>query len=121
MTFLVHYLPYSIERDSLVHLHYSPSQVAPAELEALLLHHPAVADAAVIGIPDEIGGEVPRAFVVLKPGVSAEQEKIQCFVDERVNPLSKLRGGVELIDAVPKSASGKILRRELRDRFRKGK
>ena len=100
---------------------YKGHQVAPAELEALLLRHPDVADAAVIGIPDQVGGEVPRAFVVLKPGVGAAVEKIQRFVDERVNPLSKLRGGVELIDAVPKAASGKILRAVLRDRFRKGK
>ena len=101
---------------------YKGHQVAPAELEGLLLLHPSVEDAAVIGIKDDVGGEVPRAFVVLKHGVNniadAEaKESVKRFVDDRVNPLSRLRGGVEIIDAIPKAASGKILRRTLRDRF----
>ena len=100
--------------------------MAPAELEALLLHHPWVADAAVIGIPHDVGGEVPRAYVVLKPGVgdgsvASVEENIQQFVDEKVNPLSMLRGGVELMEAIPKASSGKILRRQLRDSFKAGK
>ncbi len=55
-------------------------QVAPAELEALLLSHPAISDAAVIGIPDDRAGEVPRAYVVLKPDAKASQDEIQSFI-----------------------------------------
>ena len=96
---------------------YKGHQVAPAQLEALLLTHPAVADVAVIGVPaSEDVGELPKAFVVLKAGASASAEDLQQFVEERVSPHSKLRGGVEFIEAVPKSAAGKILRRMLRDR-----
>jgi 4-coumarate--CoA ligase len=89
-------------------------QVAPAELEALLLTHPAVADAAVVGRPDERSGEVPVGFVVLKAGASATEQEIQDFVAEQVAHYKQLRH-VEFLDAIPKSASGKILRRMLRD------
>lgn len=88
-------------------------QVAPAELEACLLDHPDVADAAVIGVPDERAGEVPKAFIVAgSPTLSADA--VMEFVAERVAPYKRLRH-VEMIDAIPKSASGKILRRHLRD------
>ena len=91
--------------------------MAPAQLEALLLTHEAVADVAVIGIPAaEDVGELPKAFVVLKPGVDASIENLQAFVDSQVSPHSKLRGGVETIEAIPKSAAGKILRRVLREK-----
>jgi 4-coumarate--CoA ligase len=93
---------------------YKGFQVAPAELEAVLLTHPAVADAAVIGKPDDVAGEIPIAFVVLKEGQRATGEEISAFVAEHVATYKQL-GGVRLIDAVPKSASGKILRRVLRD------
>ncbi len=89
---------------------YKGLQVAPAELEAILLGHPAVADAAVIPSPDEEAGEVPKAFVVLKGSATAEQ--IMAFVAERVAPHKKIRL-LEFTDAIPKSASGKILRRVL--------
>jgi acyl-CoA synthetase (AMP-forming)/AMP-acid ligase II len=89
---------------------YKGLQVAPAELEAILLGHPAVADAAVIPSPDEEAGEVPKAFVVLKTPTSAED--VMAFVAERVAPHKKIRR-VEFIDSIPKSASGKILRRML--------
>ena len=95
---------------------YKGYQVAPAELEALLLTHPEIADAAVIGVHDEEGEEVPKAFVVQRGGAEAlTQQRVMDFVAERVAPYKKVRR-VEFIDAVPKSASGKILRRELRDR-----
>lgn len=89
---------------------YKGFQVAPAELEAILLSHPAVADAAVIGRADEEAGEVPKAFVVLKSAATAEE--IQAFVAERVAPHKKIRL-IEFVPQVPKSASGKILRRLL--------
>ena len=89
---------------------YKGMQIAPAELEALLLTHPSVADAAVIPIADEEAGEVPKAFVVLRSGASGDD--IQAFVAQRVAPHKKLRV-IETIDAIPRSASGKILRRVL--------
>ncbi len=89
-------------------------QVAPAELEALLLTHPAVADAAVIGVPDDEAGELPRAFVVLKPGQELAATDITDFTREHVATY-KVIHDVVFTDAIPKSPSGKILRRMLRD------
>jgi len=89
-------------------------QVPPAELEALLITHPAVADVAVIGVPDEEAGERPKAFVVLKPGVEATAGDLQEFVAEHVASYKRL-SEVVFLDAIPKSPSGKILRRLLRD------
>ena len=89
---------------------YKGMQVAPAELEAILLAHPAVTDAAVIPSPDEEAGEVPKAFVVLKTPTSAED--IMAFVAARVAPHKRIRL-LEMTDAIPKSATGKILRRVL--------
>ncbi|MBS1879781.1 MAG: AMP-binding protein, partial [Actinobacteria bacterium] len=91
---------------------YKGFQVPPAELEALLLTHPAVADAAVIGVPDEEAGELPKAFVVVAAGQRLDHEELIAWVGERVAPQKRIRL-VEEIEAVPKSASGKILRREL--------
>lgn len=89
---------------------YKGYQVAPAELEALLLSHPAIADAAVIPSPDEEAGEIPKAFVVLKEAITPEQ--IMQFVAGQVAPHKKIRK-LEIVDEIPKSASGKILRRIL--------
>ena len=89
-------------------------QVAPASLEDLLRKHDGVLDAAVIGVPDEEAGELPRAYVVLKNDDVTAQELVD-FVNTRVNPLSQLRGGVRIVDAIPKSATGKTLRRKLRE------
>jgi len=89
-------------------------QVAPAELEALLLTHPAVADAAVIGVPDEEAGEHPRAFIVVKPGQDVSPADITAFTAEHVATY-KVVHDVVFTDEIPKSASGKILRRMLRD------
>jgi acyl-CoA synthetase (AMP-forming)/AMP-acid ligase II len=97
---------------------YKGMQVAPAELEALLLTHPAVADVAVIPSPDEEAGEVPKAFVVLRGEVTPDE--LMAFVAERVAPHKKVRL-LEFIEQIPKSASGKILRRVLVERERAGK
>jgi acyl-CoA synthetase (AMP-forming)/AMP-acid ligase II len=94
---------------------YKGLQIAPAELEAVLLAHPAVADAAVVPLPHEEAGEVPKAFVVLKGEATPEQ--ILGFVAERVAPYKKVRC-LEVIDQIPKSPSGKILRRVLAQRER---
>lgn len=98
-------------------------QVAPAELEGTLQGHPEVADAAVVPAFDhERSTEVPRAYVVLKAGISASDEKAKEIVDwvaGKVAPHKQLRGGVRFIDQVPKNASGKILRRILKEEARK--
>lgn len=96
---------------------YKGYQVAPAELEAVLLMHPAVADAAVIPSPDEEAGEAPKAFVALKPGATATADELMAFVAERVAPYKRIRR-LEFIAQVPKSPSGKILRRVLLERER---
>ena len=80
------------------------------------MSHPKVADAAVIGIPNDEAGELPKAFVVAKEdGVSADE--LISYVEKTVAPHKKLRGGLQFIDIIPKAASGKILRRELRAKF----
>ncbi|KAK8102798.1 hypothetical protein PG984_015944, partial [Apiospora sp. TS-2023a] len=100
-------------------------QVAPAELEAHLLTHPFVNDCTVIPVPDERAGEVPKAFVVKSPAAAAEgrsdEEITQAIckhVEDHKAHYKWLKGGVAFIDAVPKSPSGKILRRVLRDKER---
>ncbi len=92
---------------------YREYRIAPTELEAILMEHPAVRDCAVAGIPDKDSGEIPKAFVVLHPGVQVEPEELMDFVAERVPPYKQIRE-VALIAEVPKNISGKILRRVLR-------
>jgi len=92
---------------------YKGLQIAPAELEAVLLAHPSVADAAVVPLADDEAGQVPKAFVVLKSQVTVDQ--LMCFVAERVAPYKKLRR-LEVTDQIPRSPSGKILRRVLVER-----
>ena len=94
---------------------YKGYQIAPAELEALLLTHPAITDAAVIPLPDEEAGEVPKAFVVTNGSIS--HVEVSQFVADHVAPYKKLRA-VEIIDEIPKAPSGKILRRVLIERER---
>ena len=89
---------------------YKAFQVAPAELEAVLLSHPRVSDAAVVGVPDEESGEIPKAFVVADP--EAEAAEIAAFVARKVAPHKKVRA-LEFVEEIPKSPTGKILRRLL--------
>lgn len=94
-------------------------QVAPAELEAHLLSHPAVSDCAVIQVPDARAGEVPKAFIVRAKGETrgdAELTQVlsQWVLDHKA-PYKALKGGITFTQAIPKSPSGKILRRLLRD------
>ncbi|KAI9843181.1 MAG: hypothetical protein M1837_006543 [Sclerophora amabilis] len=97
---------------------YKGFQVPPAELEGLLLAHPKINDVAVVGVYNkDIASEVPRAYVVPKPGVEgskATAEEIASWMAKKVAGHKRLRGGVRFVDEVPKSASGKILRRLLK-------
>ncbi|KPP85276.1 MAG: 4-coumarate--CoA ligase [Rhodobacteraceae bacterium HLUCCO07] len=99
---------------------YKGFQVAPAELEAELVTHPAIVDAAVIGIPDDDAGELPMAFVVASPGAEPPTlESVQDYLETRLAHYKQVRL-LEVVDEIPKSASGKILRRFLRDRVASG-
>lgn len=89
---------------------YKGYQVSPVELEGLLLEHPAVADVAVIGMPDDEAGELPRALVVVKDGYTVTPGDIDNFLREKVSPHKWLRGGVHFVSSIAKSPSGKILR-----------
>ncbi len=89
-------------------------QVAPAELEAVLVSHPGISDAAVVGVADEEAGEVPKAFVVRRDA-ELDADAVKAYVAERVAPYKKIRH-LEFVEEIPKSASGKILRRLLRER-----
>ncbi|GFO49199.1 4-coumarate--coa ligase 1-like [Plakobranchus ocellatus] len=93
---------------------YKGSQVAPAELEAVLLSHPDIQDVAVIGVPDQAAGELPKAFVVARPGSNLTPDQVTGFLEGKVAHTKRLRGGVQFIEEIPKNPSGKILRRVLK-------
>jgi 4-coumarate--CoA ligase len=93
---------------------YKGFQVAPAELEAILLNHPNIKDVGVVGVPDEDVGELPLAFVVKDPQSNLTEDDIIKYVAEKVSSQKRLRGGVVFVPVIPKNPSGKILRRELR-------
>jgi len=99
------------KKDMLIYKGYN---VYPRELEEILFRHPAVANAAVIGKPDPEVGEIPKAFVVLKPGQTVTAEALMEFVNEQVAPYKKLRE-VAFVDEIPVSPAGKVLKRVLRD------
>lgn len=98
---------------------YKGFGVPPAELEGVLVGHADIADACVIGVEDKSQAtEVPRAYVVLRQGTSASEAKAHELINwmaTKVAPHKKLRGGIRFVDQIPKSASGKILRRLVRD------
>lgn len=89
-------------------------QVPPAELEECLRSHPKILEAGVIGVPHSRHGEVPKAFVVLRPNAQASEEEIKEFVAEKVAHYKQLEGGVQFMKEIPKSATGKILRKDLK-------
>ena len=96
---------------------YKGFQVAPAELEGVLVEHPQISDAAVIGIPDDEAGEIPMAYLIAKEGSLVTLESIQNYVSQHLASYKQVRA-FELVDTIPKSPSGKILRRLLRDQAR---
>ncbi|XP_015834355.2 uncharacterized protein LOC655197 [Tribolium castaneum] len=91
-------------------------QVPPAELEEIIRDFPEVKDAAVIGVPHPKDGEVPRAYIV---GKNVDVNKLEEFVAQKVAPYKRLRGGIEIVESIPKNATGKILRRALKEEFEK--
>jgi long-chain acyl-CoA synthetase len=91
-------------------------QVAPAELETVLLGHPAVLDCAVFGVPDDTAGEVPAAAVKLDPAVPVAEGELGALVAEALATYKRLRH-VVVVDDIPRLPSGKVLRRTLRDEW----
>lgn len=89
-------------------------QVSPTELEEILRKIPELGDVAVVGVPDRDAGEVPRAFVVKKPGADLTEQKIKDFLKDKVASFKQLKGGVRFVDAIPRSTAGKILRKDLK-------
>ena len=94
---------------------YKGYTIAPAEVEAALYEHPAVRECAVVGVPDDIAGELPKAFIVPKDGSTCSEDELIEFCKARLSPYKRIRL-VEFIDEIPKTQVGKILRRLLRDR-----
>lgn len=94
---------------------YKAFQVAPAEIEAILLANAQIKDAGVIGVPDESAGECAMAFIVKQPNVELSEKEVIDYVAERVSHPKRLHGGVRFISEIPKNPSGKILRRKLRE------
>jgi 4-coumarate--CoA ligase len=90
-------------------------QISPAEIEEIVLHHPAVEEAVVVGVHDPSGGDrIPRAFVVLKAGAEgACPDQIRDFVDSRVAAYKKLRGGLYIVPSLPKNKTGKVSRADV--------
>lgn len=86
-------------------------QVAPAELEAIIRDHPDILDAVVVGVPNEKTGEIPRAFVVRKPNANITAKEVQEHVAKQTSKYKHLTGGVYFVDSIPKTPTGKILRR----------
>ncbi|XP_072929833.1 luciferin 4-monooxygenase-like [Epargyreus clarus] len=96
---------------------YKGNQVAPAAVESVVLQHKDVAECGVVGRADEVAGELPTAFIVLRPGATVKEQDIKDFVASRLSPEHHLRGGIIFVNDIPKNPSGKILRRALKQRL----
>lgn len=97
---------------------YMGFTIGPAELEMILLEHPAVGDCAVVGKPDPVAGEIPKAYVLLRGGAKATEEELIKFVADRVAGYKRIKE-VEFVDMIPRSLAGKVLRREFIERERR--
>ncbi|XP_050677444.1 probable 4-coumarate--CoA ligase 1 [Leptidea sinapis] len=90
------------------------NQVSPTEIESVIMEQPAVADVAVVGVPDSLAGELPKAFVVLKPNQKLTEKQVYDIVAQKLTRYKHLEGGVVFLDAIPRNAAGKIMRNELK-------
>lgn len=90
------------------------SQVSPTELESVIMERPEVADVAVVGIPDALAGEIPKAFVVLKPSHKLTEKEVYDAVATKLTKYKHLEGGVVFVDSIPRNVAGKIMRNELK-------
>ncbi|XP_045499603.1 probable 4-coumarate--CoA ligase 1 [Colias croceus] len=90
------------------------NQVSPTEIESIIMEQPEVADVAVVGMPDALAGEVPKAFVVLKPNHKLTEKQVYDIVANKLTKYKHLEGGVAFLDAIPRNAAGKIMRNELK-------
>ncbi|XP_063828663.1 uncharacterized protein LOC135078039 isoform X3 [Ostrinia nubilalis] len=90
------------------------NQVSPTEIESVIMEQPEVADVAVVGMPDPLAGELPKAFVVLKPNHKLTEKQVYDLVAQKLTKYKHLEGGVAFLDAIPRNAAGKIMRNELK-------
>jgi acyl-CoA synthetase (AMP-forming)/AMP-acid ligase II len=90
--------------------------IYPSDMEAVMVTHPAVVEAAVVGVPSSAWGETPVAFVAFKEGQTADLEEIKAFTNAKVGKTQRL-ADVVLVDSLPRSHIGKVLKRELRDAY----
>lgn len=95
-------------------------QVSPTEVESVLLSHPNIADAGVIGVTlAENESELPRAYVVQKPGTKVTEQEVMEYVTSRLSRYKRPEGGIRIVESIPKNASGKILKKELREQAKR--
>jgi 4-coumarate--CoA ligase len=94
---------------------YKLWHIVPSSVESVVLEHPAVKEAVVVGVPREEEGEVPAACVVLKEGFSAGKDEIEEFVAERVSDREKLRAGIVFVTELPKTPTGKVIRKDVQE------
>lgn len=99
---------------------YQCWHIVPASLETIVLEHPAVKEAVVIGIPNQLDGDHPAALVVLREGATTTEDDIRRFVEEKVADRQRLRGGVRFVNEILKSPTGKCLRRIMRAKVLNG-
>jgi len=92
-------------------------QVSPSELEDILRKHPKIGDVAVIGVSHKELGEAPRAYIV-RSNQKLDESEVNDYLEDRVVSFKKLKGGIEFVTAIPKTMSGKILRREIMESYR---
>ena len=90
-------------------------QVSPNEIEELLTTHSSIKDVGVVGVPDEMAGQLTRAYVVLKEGYSLDEESIHQLLSKRLSKIKQLTGGIRVVDVIPRNGLGKVSRKHLEE------
>ncbi|XP_032690751.1 luciferin 4-monooxygenase-like [Odontomachus brunneus] len=98
-------------------INFRSTNVSPAEIETVLMTHPAVFQAAVLGIPNEVDEQHPKAFVVQVPNKSVTEQELISYVEKNLPYYCRLRGGVKIVDQLPRTTTGKIAKKQLRDMY----